>query len=162
MRARRRCWAPIAGAVLAATMIAGAAPPGPGGSARAASSRSPERWWSEVQGQIAASEYEITWQSRTVLADLPAAWQAPNRAHNFRTYFTERGIRVVPRAEAKPSWEWGLSLVGYGRGGQVWPVAEASARPTGNRIDYARGGIVEWYENAPRGLEQGFTLPGPR
>ena len=118
-------------------------------------------WWSEVQEDIAASEYEITWQSETVLADLPEAWQAPNRAHNFRAYFTERGIRVVPRTEEVPLWEWGLALNGYGRGSKVWPIANSSVRPAGNRIEYTRGGIVEWYENAPRGLEQGFTLSRP-
>ncbi len=160
MRTRRRSWALAAGALLSATMVAGAAPPARIESARATPQRSPERWWAQVQGKLAAAEYEVTWQGETVLVDVPAAWQAPNRAHDFRTYFTGRAIRVVPRAETKPSWEWGLALVGYGRGGQVWPVAEATARPTGNRIEYARRGIVEWYENAPRGLEQGFGLAG--
>ncbi len=121
----------------------------------------PEGWWSKVQEELAASEYEVTWQSGTVLADLPAAWQAPNRAQNFRTYFAGRGIRVVPRTEESPSWEWGLALSGYGRGGRVWQVAEPTVRPAGNRVEYARGRVEEWYENSPRGLKQGFTLAAP-
>ena len=118
----------------------------------------PEDWLSAAQQRIAEEEYQVTWQERTGLAEVDAAWQAPNRAHGFRTYFAEEGIRVVPRTEDEPSWEWGLTLVGYGRGDLVWPVSEAWLRPAENRIDYARGGIVEWYVNAPRGLEQGFTL----
>ena len=43
-------------------------------------------WLSAVQEDIQASEYHVTWQDQTYLADLSAAYQAPNRAHNLRTY----------------------------------------------------------------------------
>ena len=62
-------------------------------------------WWATVQKNIRDSEYHITWQAPTALSDLPAAWQAPNRSHNLRTYFTDTGIRVIPRAEKEPSWQ---------------------------------------------------------
>ena len=115
-------------------------------------------WMAEVQRNIEAQEYEVTWQDRTVLPGLDRVWQAPNRAQGFRTYFTEAGIRVIPRTEEEPLWEWGLDLVGYGRGNLVWPVPAAALRPSGNRIEYARGAIEEWYANEPKGLEQGFRL----
>ena len=118
----------------------------------------PSNWWSSVQKDIRESEYAVTRQDATTVQDREGAWQASNRAHGFRTLFARHGIRVVPRTEAAPSWEWGLALLGYGRGGQLWPVADPSLHAATNRIDYGRGGIVEWYENAPRGLEQGFTL----
>src|SRR5262245_9483281 len=54
-------------------------------------------WLTNVQADIQKSEYAITWQDHTYLADVPTAYQAPNRAHNFRTYFTESGIRLIPR-----------------------------------------------------------------
>ena len=88
-------------------------------------------------------------------------WYAPNREHDFTTYFTDEGIRVIPRTEENPSWEWGLALVGYGQGDAVRPVAGARLSPADNRIDYDRGDVVEWYVNAPRGLKQGFTLTRP-
>ena len=75
-----------------------------------------------MQKNIAASEYHVTWQEQTVLPDIEAAWQAPNRAHNLRTYFTPNGFRMVPRTEAKPSWIWGLELIGYGYEGVVTPA----------------------------------------
>jgi len=31
----------------------------------------------------------------------------------------------------------------------------------GNRVEYQRDGIVEWYVNDTKGLEQGFTLLAP-
>ena len=72
-------------------------------------------WWATVQEEIRQTEYEVTWQERTYLADLPAAYQAPNRAHNLRTYFATEGIRVIPRVfEGEvPPWEWRLVLTGY-------------------------------------------------
>ena len=118
-------------------------------------------WMERVEQQIAADEYEISWQDRTVLEDLDRAWHAPNRAHNLRTYFTPEGIRVVRRTTARPPWQWTLSLIGYGRGDAVAPVAEARLLPSGNRIDYFRGPITEWYVNDSRGLEQGLTLELP-
>lgn len=60
-------------------------------------------WWATVQEDIRRSEYHVTWQDHTHLPNLPAAYQAPNRAHNLRTYFTLAGIRAIPRTESEPS-----------------------------------------------------------
>jgi hypothetical protein len=113
----------------------------------------PKDWWGRVAEDIRSSEYEITWED--------SAWQAPNRAHGFRTYFTEAGIRVVPRTSEGPSWEWGLSLIEYGRSADAHPPEPARVHPKSRRIEYDRGSIVEWYVNGPEGLEQGFTLARP-
>ncbi len=134
----------------------------------AASEDIPSDWLSQVQENIRQSEYHVTWQEQTHLSDLPGAYQAPNRAHNLRTYFTPDGIRIVRRTEAEPSWEWGLMLTGYGYAADVQPVAAAGLVSTDNRIEYHRSNltaspgenqaIVEWYVNSEQGLEQGFTL----
>jgi hypothetical protein len=116
---------------------------------------------SQVQQDIAAREYHVSWQDQPASAGLSAAWHAPNRAHSFRTYFTPPGIQVIPREEQEPSWELKLSLLGYGRGDKVWPLPEGQLSPTENRVDYSRGGIEEWYVNSPAGLKQGFLLPAP-
>ncbi|HNT75269.1 MAG TPA: integrin alpha, partial [Anaerolineae bacterium] len=119
-----------------------------------------ENWWAAVQENIRQSEYHVTWQKQTYLADLPAAYQAPNRAHNLRTYFTPQGVRVIPRVfeGETPPWEWGLVLHGYGAPDAVQPVVEATLTAEGHRLEYRRGPITEWYVNDERGLEQGFTL----
>jgi len=118
-------------------------------------------WWSTVQKNIAASEYHVTWHDKTPLSDVPAAFQAANRAQGFRTYFTKSGIRVVPRTGEQPSWQWGLDLLGYGWAGDVRPVEAVEPRAEANRVDYERSGLTEWYVNDPKGLEQGFTLDRP-
>ncbi len=74
-------------------------------------------WLSQVERRIARAEYEITWQTATLLDDLSESWHSPNRAQGFRTYFTQTGIRVVPRTAEQPSWEWSLSVTGWGQPG---------------------------------------------
>jgi len=154
-RARGAFVSPAHGlAVLVASLLALA------GTARAADP--PPGWQASAEQAIAASEYFVSWQDTTVLVDLPAAWHAPNRAHDFRIYFTERGLRVVPRTAPEPSWEWGLELTAVGREDRLAPATPARLAPHEGRIDYDRGALLEWYDNSPRGLEQGFTIPaGP-
>lgn len=118
-------------------------------------------WWSAVQKEIRQSEYKIIRQEETSLPDVKAAYQAPNRAQNLRTYFTPTGIQVVRRTESVPGWQWSLHLTGYGYAGEVKAVDEAKLVVSENRIEYRRGGVIEWYVNDEKGLEQGFTLAGP-
>ncbi len=88
-------------------------------------------------------------------------WQAPNRAQGIRTFFHEAGIRVVPRT-GTPGWSFGLTLTRWGRPGALADVEMPRLRAGGSRVDYdRRGPVAEWYENGPRGLEQGFTLERP-
>ncbi len=121
-------------------------------------------WWSTVQEDIRRSEYQITWQEQTYLDDVPAAYQAPNRAQNLRTYFTPQGPIVIPRTWAKetavPPWRWGVRLAAWGREGASQTVPPADLTVEENQIEYRRGGqdLIEWYGNDEEGLEQGFRL----
>ncbi|GAB4339772.1 MAG: hypothetical protein Kow0089_12970 [Desulfobulbaceae bacterium] len=76
-----------------------------------------------------------------------------NPAHGMATTFTLTGPRVTIG-----STSWGMRLTGVGFPGAMRPVADASLRQQGNGVEYARGGLTEWYVNTPLGLEQGFTL----
>ena len=121
-------------------------------------------WWTGIQEEIRQSEYNVTWQEQTYLSDLPAAYQAPNRAHNLRTYFAPQGVRVIPRVfegETLP-WEWGLSLSGYGYASDLRPVDPATLLAEKNCVTYPHGdALTEWYANSKDGLEQSFTLHKP-
>jgi hypothetical protein len=125
------------------------------------SSEVPGDWWNAVRTSIGASEYDVSFQEGTALPVLPSSLQAPNRAHGLRTHFTPSGIRVVPRTEPVPSWDWGLHLARYGFGGALVRTAAADPVASGNRVEYRRGGLTEWYLNDDRGLEQGFTFTTP-
>jgi len=59
-------------------------------------------WWGAVQEDIRQSEYNLTWQGQTYLQDVPAAYQAPNRAQGLRTYFTQEGIRCLLYTSPSP------------------------------------------------------------
>lgn len=119
-------------------------------------------WWSTVQENIRRSEYHVTWQEQTYLEDVAAAYQAPNRSENLRTYFTPGGLIVIPRIWVEecntPPWRWGVSLVAWGRTGAVRHASSAQLQVQENLIEYQRDGLVEWYRNDEQGLEQGFTL----
>ena len=110
-------------------------------------------WWSTVQQNIREEEYNFS----PTLGDKNALYQAPNRAQGFRSYFNEKGVRLVPRTEEEPSWDWGLELVQKDEGARL----KAKVKTDGNRIEINRGDIVEWYVNGENGLEQGFIISNP-
>ena len=115
-------------------------------------------WWGRVQDQLRRSEYFVSWQESTCLPDLARAYHAPNRAQDLRTYFTPDGFRMTRRTGPQPAWEWGLRLAAYGFAGATRAPLPAALAADGNRIEYRRGPLTEWYVNDERGLEQGFTL----
>jgi len=107
-------------------------------------------WFVGAQESIEAREY---WASKNA-----QGLQAPNRAQNLRTYFDAQGIRVEDRTVFGGSGLLQMRLAGVGRGDALTPVAEGEVRSEGSRVEIHRAGLVEWYENSPKGLEQGFTL----
>ena len=108
-------------------------------------------WWSSVQRGLAEAEYRVSENGQGL--------QAPNRAHNLRTYFDSTGIRVYDRTAAAGSPElFGLSLVGIGRGDALVPVSAGKVNHAGTRVEMRHDRIVEWYENSAKGLEHGFSL----
>jgi hypothetical protein len=58
-------------------------------------------------------------------------------------------------------FKWGLSLHGFGRSGQVADVSAPELVQTGDKLEYQRTGLTEWYLNTALGLEQGFTIFQP-
>lgn len=123
-----------------------------------------ETFSAHIANVVQETGHGAIWQVGTPIDGVAAAWQAPNRARGLRTFFTESGVRVFPWSGVG-GWEWGMSLAAVGRGARTEPPAPAHPSVEGNRVEYRRGSLVEWYLNDGRGLEQGFTLlvppPGP-
>jgi hypothetical protein len=103
-----------------------------------------------LQRAVAASEYRAS--------ESAGELQAPNRAQNLRTYFGPRGIRVHDRTAADGAQLVSMELRAVGRGESLERVAPGEVSSEAARVEIARPGLVEWYENRPEGLEQGFTL----
>lgn len=68
------------------------------------------------------------------------------------------GIRLQPSGAGGAQSSVGLQLVSQGC--DEHPIAAEPVAPQarGNRVEYARDGVTEWYLNGPLGLEQGFTV----
>ena len=84
-------------------------------------------WLPRLQQAIAEKEYEVSPNG--------GGLQAPNRAHNLRTYFETTGIRVVDLAAAGSPELLELRLVGVGRGAEVRPVAPGDLSNEGTRVE---------------------------
>ena len=78
---------------------------------------------------------------------------AQNAAQNLKLSFGSSGTRVIHGDAALT-----LRVVGFGRGSQLQLPDRAQLSGAGNRVEYRRGVLTEWYINDARGLEQGFTL----
>ena len=103
-----------------------------------------------MQRHIAQREY---WASEN-----GEGLQAPNRVHNLRIYFAPAGIRVHDRTRAGSPELLSLNLVGVGRGEALAEVGPGEVSSEGARVEIKRPALLEWYENSPAGLEQGFRL----
>lgn len=81
---------------------------------------------------------------------------ADNPRHGFSISFSPIAP-TISSAEGKFSF----TLNTYGRGSRLLSPPSAQLTAHGNRIEYLRGPVTEWYVNDIRGLEQGFTLAAP-
>ena len=100
-------------------------------------------------------QHDLRWVSSTPLDDLPSAYLAESPDHGFEAWIAPDGVRA--RA-VDGAWQVGLTLVAFGRDGAMKDAAPAGVEARGNRAEFHRGSLTEWYVNDERGLEQGFTL----
>lgn len=113
-------------------------------------------WSKSVQDQIHHREYEISAQTDSKTGTID--YHAPNRIHGFRTRFADDGICVTPRIPDSAPWRWEMTLRSCSDGKNQVSVDSAQLAVLGNRIEYRRGNITEWYVNSAAGLEQGFDI----
>ena len=114
-----------------------------------------EAEWDSIVAAIERDQYRIQQGEH-------GTYRAFNPAHGLLAEFTPDGFQVRPSTDGPDSdWSWGLQLTGYGYGNRIQPAEDAELAVEGNRIEYRRGDLVEWYVNEQRGLEQGFTLASP-
>ncbi len=107
-----------------------------------------------AQGQISAALGRD--QSTYHVARLTDGFRMENANHGLTMEATSAGIRIRPGAAS-----WGLALQDFGYGGDLRDATRTAPRAAGNRVEYRRDGLTEWYVNGPLGLEQGITLAQP-
>jgi hypothetical protein len=84
-------------------------------------------------------------------------FRGENPRHALVAEFTRQGAEV--RSEIRGhNLRWRLETRAYGYGDALHPLKAVAPNANANRVEYRRGGVAEWYENGPLGLEQGFTL----
>jgi hypothetical protein len=83
----------------------------------------------------------------------PGRLQGINPAQQLTLEFNSDGARLE-----HPLGDVALRLTAYGYGGRLLTPLQAKPTASGNRVEYRRGELSEWYVNDSRGLEQGFTL----
>ncbi|HZF56833.1 MAG TPA: hypothetical protein VE093_49800, partial [Polyangiaceae bacterium] len=87
--------------------------------------------------------------------DGPGRARGLNEAHGLDALFDEAGLVV---SEARGAWQVSLTTEGVGCEEEVEPLPGAPPEASENRVEYPRGGVVEWYMNGPLGIEQGFGI----
>jgi len=124
----------------------------------------------KISADPAASHQELPASAQSAISAAigrdQAAYYAVATRNGFRVKnpqsglaaeFTPQGVQICSGAQAS----WGLKLKGYGESNNVQPVASAKPEASGNRVEYRRGAMTEWYLKGPAGLEQGFTISKP-
>ncbi len=100
---------------------------------------------------------------------------AKNPAHGLSVDFGAGAVGVKPASpsqQAEDSWSLRVRLSQWGRAGKLTALKSSSPRlgaclATGEvdvggqclrRVEYPHAGLIEWWENRPSGLEQGWTV----
>jgi hypothetical protein len=120
-----------------------------------------QAWLARIRNEIRNSQYEIIPPVTSEPGSASNGWRATNWTHGYQIAFTPDRVRLTSSSTAENNWQWGLSFERYGRGDRIMSVESPTLSTRGNRLNYDRGEIIEWYINDRRGLEQGFTLLSP-
>ena len=113
----------------------------------------------KINAQILADKYRIGSSANAgARSHTTPDYLATNWAQQFKIEFAPDVVKVS-RKEHHPVFSFELSEWGYP--GTTTGVGPATRVVNGSRIEYQRGDLIEWYENGPDGLEQGFTLHSP-
>lgn len=89
--------------------------------------------------------------------DARPAWWNPDQ--HLRATFRADGVEIGDALDG--TRDIPFSLTAWGRLDAL--QRPAAVAPVGDDLEvrYTRSGLVEWWENRPEGLEQGFTVPVP-
>lgn len=88
------------------------------------------------------------------LAQSSGGFVARNTRQELTADFGAHGATIATHNGARVN----IALQAIGFGDALHPAAAARPLAQGNRVEYRRGGVTEWFANGPAGVEQGFTV----
>jgi hypothetical protein len=88
-----------------------------------------------------------------VIAASAGTYRAPNAEQEMVSSFDAFGLEAEGAG-----WRLDLALEAWGRAGALVALEPVVPVACGQRLEYRRGALTEWYVNEARGLEQGFTI----
>jgi len=141
-------------AVLAIAGLVGSMP----GQAAEVPQELPPEAWTRILDQVRASQYDLSRRAESAGDAEDAIWVATHHDLNLEFEFNPQGMRVQPRGAEQRSWTWGLQFAGFGTEDDLQVAKPALPHVEGNRVEYRRPGLLEWYVHNRRGVEQGFTV----
>lgn len=80
-------------------------------------------------------------------------YRGQNMAQQLTLEFDRHDVRL-----SHPDGAINFHLAGYGYGDRLRLPAPVALSASGDRLEYQRGDLTEWYVNGSQGLEQGFTF----
>ena len=107
--------------------------------------------WAKVQARMAQKAYAFA-------AAAGGGVQAVNREQGIVLRASDAGLELRRAHGSSSEPLLRLTARAMGRGAQAEALASSEPSAAGQRVEYRRGGVVEWYENRPEGLELGFTV----
>ncbi len=81
-----------------------------------------------------------------------------NQTQNMRISFGHDGLTINSRMNNGNGSMIKMRIASWGYGRDLQTLGSAERKRSGNRVEYVREGLTEWYVNRATGLEQGFTV----
>ena len=134
-----------------------------------------------LMAAVKVARFGLRWQKRAPSKSETNGYVAISHDQNFKTWFGEDGLTVRPTGSEQPERAWRMDMrlqsYGYGNALEVAPPI-VGRNKNENRIEYLRSNfksatsklhsisqsttrnpqLIEWYENGPSGIEQGFKI----
>jgi len=86
---------------------------------------------------------------------------SPSWIRDVEARVDRSGLRIASRRPWEPEQSLEFRLLRFGREGMERAASPGRADAAGEQVEIRRGEVNEWYRFDQRGIEQGFTLPGP-
>lgn len=126
----------------------------PSAAPTSASPSRPPQWTLSLDDRTHFTAYHFKW-------DKDGTYVSPAWIHNAEARIDGSGLQMRSKRPGEGVDSLQLRLARFGRLGLERGMTAGRASRTPDRVEVARPGITEWFRFDQRGVEQGFSIPGP-